>query len=299
MANAFTQIQDKIIAREGIAQLNKILAPLYAFSTNISAEAAKKGDTINVPNWKTRTAVDFAGDYETTDSTDAGVPVSLTKHLYASAHISDREFMESSADMFMGIGGQLGKAVAAGVFGYVCGLVTAASFGNAAGDKTVAATATDFTKDDVLDARGKLTAKGARPDESAGVLDSAYFTNLLNDAVFFAQNFGGTEAVRGGQIPGLYGFSAVYETTGIGTVDAGALKGFFAHRSSLAVAVRTLLPQSNRVMEASDVVTDDETDIGMTYRRWYSSKSGKMWFSFEALCGAAKVNAALVRVATA
>jgi hypothetical protein len=298
MANTFTNIQDKIIIDAGIAQLNKILAPIRAFSTSFTAEPGRKGDTVLVPNWKTRTAVDFAGDYETADSTDAGVPVAINKHLFSNAHVSDREFSESSADFFGGIGAQLAKAVAVGAFGHLVSFITAANFGDTAADKVIAAAATDFTKASVLSARAMLAAKGARADESAGVLDSAYYSNLLNDAVFLAMNFGGTEAVRSGSIPGLYGFDGVHETTGIPAAQT-TLKGWFGHRSSLAAAWRTLLPISDRLYEVAQVVTDDETGIGLTYRRWYSTKSGKMWFAFEALFGAAKVNSALVRVATA
>lgn len=298
MPNTLTNTQNQIIADAAVHEFNLALAPLRAFSLDLSPAPTQPGSSVTVPVFATRTATAFAGSYSGGDSTVTGVVVTLNQHLFNSAHVTDREVAESSIDYLNNLGKQGGRAVAKGVLDYFFGLITAANFGNAAGDKLVQAPA-GFNTSHVADLRAKAVAKGLDPSECALVLNSTYFTALIKDTTLSNQMFGGPEVIRTGQIPSLFGFSMVVEAPTLPT-NAENLGGFVAAPQAIAGAMRYLRPVSTEGLSDSGMVTDEQTGATLGFRVIPEQLAGKTHYVTEALFGAAKVDGkAIVRLLSA
>lgn len=298
MANTLTNTQNQIIADAAVLEFNLTLAPLRAFSLDLSPAPTQPGAKVTVPVFATRASSSFSGSYAGGDSTVVGVDVTLNQHIFNSAHVTDREVAESSIDYLTNLGKQGGRGVAKGVLDYFFGLVLAASFGNAAGDKLVKASA-DFDTKAVVDLRNKAVAKGLDPSECALVLNSAYFTSLLKDTALSSAFFGGSEAVRTGQIPSLFGFRQVIEAPTL-PANGENLGGFVAAPQAIAGAMRYLRPYSTEGLADSGMVSDEQTGATLGFRVIPEQLAGKTHYVTEALFGAAKVDGkALVRLLTA
>lgn len=288
MPNTLTNTQNQIIADAAVLEFGSLLAPLRAFSLDMSPAPAQPGAKVTVPVFATKAATSFSGSYAGADSTVTGVDVVLNQHLFASAHVTDREVAESSVDYLSNLGKQNGRGVAKGVLDYVFGLVTAANFGNAAGDKLVQASS-GFTAATVADLRQKAIAKGMVPSDCALVLNSTYFTALLKDTTLTSSMFGGPEAVRTGHIPSLFGFRAVIEAPTL-PANSENLGGFVAAPQAIAVAFRYLRPYSTEGLADSGMVSDEATGATLGFRVIPEQLAGKTHYVTEALFGAAKVD---------
>lgn len=298
MANTLTNTQNQIIADAAVLEFNIALAPLRAFSLDLSPAPTTKGSTVTVPVFGTASAAAFAGDYSGGDSTVTGVDVTLNQHVFASAHVTDREVAESSIDYLSNLGKQGGRAVAKKMLDYFFELILAASFGNAAGDKLVKAAA-EFNADAVADLRKKAIAKGLAPADCALVLNSDAYTSLLKDTTLTSSFFGGAEVVRQGTIPSLFGFRQVIEAPTL-PANGENLIGFVAAPQAIAGASRYLRPVSNEGLSDSGMVTDEATGAVLGFRVIPEQLAGKTHYVTEALFGAAKVNGkALVRLLSA
>lgn len=256
------------------------------------------GAKVSVPVFATRTAGAFAGSYAGADSTVVGVDVTLNQHLFNSAHVTDREVAESSIDYLHNLGKQGGRSVAKGVLDYIFALVTAANFGNAAGDKLVMATAS-FNASSVADLRQKAVAKGLSPADCSLVLSSPVFTALLKDTTLTSSFYGGPEAVRAGNIPGLFGFAQVIEAPTL-TANGENLTGFVASPQSIACAMRYLRPNSSEGLTDAGLMSDEQSGVTLGFRVIPEQLAGRTHYITEALFGASKVDGkALVRLLSA
>lgn len=298
MANTLTNTQNQMIADGAILELNLLLTPLKAFSLDLSPSPQTKGKKVTVPVFGTRTATSFAGSYAGGNSSVTGVDITLDQHFFDAAHITDKEAAESSIDYLTNFGKQSGRAVAKSVLDYFFGLVLAAGFGNAAGDKLVKASA-DFGATDIADLRKKAVAKGLVPADCALVLNSDYYTSLLQDTTLTSNLYGGSEAIRGGVIPSLFGFRQVIEAPTLGANGEG-LGGFIAAPQAIAGAMRYLKPVSTEGLADSGMVSDEQTGATLGYRVIPEQLAGKTHYVAEALFGACKVDGkALVRLLSA
>ena len=293
MPNTLTNMQAKIFADSAFLAFNSELLPLKAIATKFEPKAAQKGSTITVPLFPALTAGAFAGDYSSTDRTIPGKVVTLDQHSFLSSGFTDRELMESPEEYFKSCGAQQGRGVAKAVILYVMGLIKAAAFGNAAGDKFTKA-ANLITTEDIVDIRAKIKAKGINPKDASIVLGDAY-TSLLKDTVLTSAMYGGAEAVRTGMIPGLFGFKNVFESLII--PDNGEnLIGFALAPQAIAFGSRYLEPVSRTGLEDAGMVTDEETGLTLGFRMIPEPVKGRMSIVTECLYGASAADgSALVR----
>lgn len=299
MPNTLTNMQARIFADGAVRKLNQLLLPLRAFSTSFNGDAAKKGDTIRVPVFPTVTAGAFAGDYSAADITITGVDLTLDQHYFKSVAFTDREISESPADYFGNMGAQLGKAVAKSVLTTTMGAVTAANFGNTANADVLTIAAAGFGVDSVADIRGAAVKKGIHPMDASLVLAEDHYTSLLKQTQLTAQMYGGTEAIRGGQVPSLFGFDGVYESN-IVPDNGESLAGFACARQALGVGMRYLEPQSMEAIIDAGMATDDESGVTLGVRVIPEPLKGKVHYVVEALWGYKTVDgAALVRIKSA
>lgn len=121
------------------------------------------------------------------------------------------------------------------------------------------------------------------------VLSSKDYASLLGDTnISNALNFGGAEAIRGGQIPSLYGMnilrSQLIQTT-VATPTQTHNLAF--HRDAFALVTRALpTPQAGTGVSAV-VVTDDETQLTFRMMLQYDILQGGHYFDMDVLYGVA------------
>ena len=260
MANTVnTNLQNNIISQSALEAFTSRLAPVQAFSTSFNDEAAQRGKTISITTLSnTSSAANFSGTYSSQDTTYGATQITLEKHKFVSWHITDTERSESSAVELQRFGYQKGGDLAKAVFEDILSEVTVANYPDAAGFTGLAST---FDADDVADLRQDMIDENVPIEQCALVLGNAYYTSLLKDtSISKAFDYGGTEAIRGGEIPSLFGIGYIFETASIPD-NSENLIGFIVHPSAMAVAMRYLQPTNSKEYIAARRLYDDSTGM--------------------------------------
>ena len=291
MANTLTNLQARIFADSAILAFNKWTAPLTAFSRGFNAEASRKGDTVRVPVFTRLKAKAFgATGYKGDDLFQAGADIALNVHKLTTFGITDREAAESPANYFRDLGYQAGKATAEAVVTDVMGDITAANYLDVADvDKVQLGATAALTTADVGKIRKALAEKGVRIDGAALVLDHTRFNDLLSSATMHADSFGGTEAIRSGVIPSLFGFSQVIEC-GVIPANGEKLVGFACAPQAIGVAMRYLMPQVPGSYDSTGMVSDAESGAVLGVRIYGDPQQGVKNMAVEALYGHAALD---------
>ena len=285
MANTIsTDLQNNIISQSALEQFTSILAPLNSFSTSFNDEATSKGKTISIPKISnTSSAVTFASTsnaYTDQNTTYGAVQITLDKHYYVSWNITDTESSQSSAVELQRFGYQKGGDLAKAVFQDVLSEVTQANYA-----ESHLSTAADFDAADVADIRAKGITENLYPDQCALILANDYFTSLLKDTdISHAMNYGSADVIRDGNVPSLFGINAIRESTSI-PANAQGLRGFYAHPSALAVAMRYLEPLNTSQYINANRVFDEATGMVMGYREFYTPSTGVQTAVLECVYG--------------
>jgi hypothetical protein len=286
MANSINQnLQNNIISQSALEQFASILAPLNAFSTSFNDEASQRGNKVTILNLaNTSSATDFGAStgYASQDTTYGQTQISLNKHKFVSWHISDKQRSESSAVELERFGYQKGADLAKAVFQDICSDIKNANYS----DKKISG-ASAFDADDVADMRSLALGNNLPIEGCSLVLNNGHFTNLLKDsAVASALNYGSSDAIRGGNVPSLFGIPSVYETNSI-PANSENLQGFLAHPCGLAVAMRYLEPSNTQEYISARKVSDPKTGLVMGYREFYDAKMGVQTAVLECVYGSA------------
>jgi len=292
MANTIhANLQNNIISQSALEQFASILAPLNAFSTSFNDEATQRGNTVTILNLaNTSTAGDFASatGYASQDTSFGQTQISLSSHKFVTWHITDKQRSESSSVELERFGYQKGADLAKAVFQDICSNITTANYT----DEKVSV-AGSFDADDVADMRSMALGNNLPIEGCSLVLNNGHFTNLLKDsAVASALNYGSSEAIRGGNVPSLFGIPSVYETNSVpnnnptgGTAEN--LQGFLAHPCGLAVAMRYLEPSNTQEYISARRVSDPKSGLVMGYREFYDPQKGVQTAVLECVYGSA------------
>lgn len=280
MANTISNDQkNSLISQSALEQFTKILAPVNAFSTSFNDDASDRGDQVNILNIaNTSTADDFDVDdgYKSSNTTFGNTQIQLNKHKFVTWHVTDKERSNSSAVELERFGYQKGGDLANAVFQDILSSVKTSAF-----SAEVAVGSGDFGVDDVASLRQKAVTNSLPIDNTSLLLSPAYYGALIQDsAVASALAYGGNDAIRGGNVPSLFGIPAVYESNSIPSNNPTAggtdenLVGLLAHPCGLAVAMRYLEPANTQEYISAKRVSDDETGMVMGYREFYDPQKG-------------------------
>jgi len=261
-----------------------MFAPMKAFSTDFSPAPAERYDYVNVPVFSASTAATtkaIGSAYTIQDQTLTKVQVQLATHAYVSWYVDDVERAKSSALAMSNFYTQKAYALAKYVFQAIAAEITLANFGAA----SFSGAAANFTSDDVLTIKDACDSANMPGAQRSLVLDSTYFNGLMRDnSIKDASAFGGSEAIRQGRIPSLFGFD-VYSSTLIPS-NSENLKGFAAYPSALAIAMRYLEPDDQgSVLIEKGPITHAETGITLGYKEWYDAAYAQRRAVLECLYG--------------
>ena len=279
MASTFAghEIYSRKILKELPAQLNF----LGAFSTDISGEVVGPAKSIEVP----LVQMDAAGTFDRANNNfarPAGTPKSATvtfgDPIIAGFAVTadqaskiEKRFWEGKAELNA-------TSVAASAQTAVTNLVTKANFAKAV---TSVGNAASFVKAGVAKIASAVESatNKLRVKFSTLALSGEYFYTLLSG--LDANVYGGTEAIRNGAIPGLFGFRKVMLVHGL------EIPGFVCEPSAIAFAGRGFRPADDRPYTAVREIKDPESGLSLTLVEYPDGPSGDLSESVTTRIGAA------------
>lgn len=289
MATTFTghEFYSRRLLKVLPAQLNF----LGAFSTDVSDEVKDPGEKIQVPLVEMDEAAAFnrasnnfarpAGTPKTATVTFGDPIIAGFAVTAAQARNIQRRWWEGKADLNA-------TAVAASAQTAVTNLVTKSNFAKAV---TSVGNAASFAKAGVakIAAAVESATNKLRVKFSTLALSGEYFYNLLSG--LDASVYGGTEAIRNGVIPGLFGFGKVMLVHGLD------IPGFVCEPSAIAFGARAFRPVDDTPYRAVREIKEPESGLTLTLVEYPDGPSGDLSESLTTQIGAAVGDSgALVRL---
>jgi hypothetical protein len=295
MATIASALNDKLLAQTALEALTADLEALSLLTTSYSAEVVRRGASVEVPLVANLTATTFDNSYESTGGTMNNITVNVDKHKIVTVSLSDTEFSKSSVAEITKFARQQGKALAQAVLEdvYSVFLTTASSAAQ------YAATLTNLSAFTITNARSLRKAlsdsKVPQTDRNL-ILNTALYDSLLSQSgLLDASAFGARDVIADGRVPRVLGMN-VYESL-ILPANGISLSGLAIHANAAAVAIRALAPQEPSEYIAAQTVTDPETGISMSYRRHYSTATGRSFVSMECVYGYSRAITAAAKLA--
>lgn len=289
MATTFTghEFYSRKILKVLPAQLNF----LGAFSTDVSGELLGPSKSVEVP----LVEMDAAGTFNRSSNnfarpamTPKTATVTFGDPIIAGFGVTadqaskiDKRWWEGKAELNA-------TAVAASASTAVTSLITKTNFAKAV---TGVGTAANFAKSGVakIAAACESSTNKLRVKFSALCLSGEYFYNLL--AGLDANVYGGTEAIRNGVIPGLFGFGKVMLMHGL------TIPGFVCEPAAIAFAARGFRPADDTPYRAVREIKDPESGLALTLVEYGDGPTGDLSESVTTRIGASVGDAgALVRL---
>lgn len=290
MASTFAghEFYSRKILKELPAQLNF----LGAFSTDCSGEVVgEKVKSIKVPLVEMDEAATFdraTNNFARPTGTPKSAEVSFGDPIIAGFAVTADQASKIEKRWWEGKAELNASAIAASAQTAVTDLVTKDNF-----DKSVTSVgaASAFAKSGVakIAAAVENSTNKLRVKFATLALSGEYFYALL--AGLDANVYGGTEAIRGGVIPGLFGFRKVMLVHGLD------IPGFVCEPSSIAFAARGFRPADDKPYTVVRELKEPESGLSLTLVEYPDGPSGDLSESVTTRIGAAVGDSgALVRL---
>ena len=271
---AYSDLQLKVAAETAIMGIQKHMGALKEFAHDFKELNDRKGAAIAVPVYDLSAAAEFN---ETTNnwcsgSTEIdGIIVNLDKHFIKSLALNDVQNAETDINFLRDGAEAIATVLGTAANKYVFGLMTetnlplSASFDGSS--KAVFANLFKIADDN-----------GLNPYECVVVLTPEYFAKALS---YLDSNvYGGSEAIRTGVIPGLYGFSAVICSSYL----PDSMKGVIIKKDAIGIASRVNSPVIDGYAATWTAASPDGIAIG--FRAFENLCYGKAYLGGDILFGA-------------
>lgn len=310
MASSLTSPGLRYAANQILMSLHKDIAKVSQFTTNFTADAAQKGSTLLIPVASDAAAEDFdrtTNNYSHYKGSIRYVPMVFDKHKKHSFGFTENDFnLVNGVSFWEASGKKSAEAVGRAIEELVAGLITKDTVKTSGDDKTtfsdesgnvitgtgetfsaaneVVLGAGDLTLKKVADLRKACRNADIPVRDTILALNSVKFAELLS--LLDAHMYGGTEAVRDGLIPNLYGYKAVMELDSLSNGEGENLVGALIPAASIAVASRTLNILNPKLYDEIGTVTDEKSGLVMQMRRGGDWTTGDSVATVECLFGA-------------
>lgn len=260
----------------------KVVFPmLNSFGTDFSNKEVKLNQQITARINSVPTVRDYDGTtgYEANaanaNDLTTDVPVTLNRHKHVPIKVDYLETLSTKRDLYEEAVQNMAYALGKEAFDYAMGLVVAANF-----SQSSTFTTGNSDKDMLNDVTKDLNAIGAAPRGRFGIVNSAVFETLDNDARISSGDYYGQR--RGGEAYGrlqnVAGFSNIFEYPDM-PANSENLSSFFGDRRSIvmasriptdmeALATRLGVPKIAKMEPVSD------PDSGLTFMAITWQKSG-------------------------
>jgi len=307
MSNTYTNVNDTKVMSDVIAALNHGLTPTRVFTIDVGSDPAVKNGTVQVPIASARTGETYNTTYESGNTTIAGQTVTLNTHLFCSGHITEEQAATSGVKLFEASMVEAAYGLAAMVQNTIMNVITVANFGSTEDTDEETIPAASFDADAVSTIRNICTKNNKWRELRPGligalVLDGDYTSNLMSDPAVRDLSASGDGVLSSGMLGRKYGFD-IYENNTIVSSTPGSgenLVGFAVQPSAIAAAIRPIQPLGGAALEFEGIVTDPDSEISLSYRRWVNTGTGDLWGTVTVLMGVNKVDGnRLVRIVSA
>ncbi len=269
----------ELYSNKFIAGLTRALAPLRAFSLDLSDELTEQGGVVNVPLISADTVADWndtTNNYGTNSGSTATRPVTIATRKKCGFAVTPTMMANFRPNSWEGKAELNQKEMADAVLASVVGLVTAANYGDTAAKKINVVLA-EFKRAAIATLRAQIVKAKLIPAKCVLALNPDFFSALLAD--LDSQVYGGREAVVGGSIPGLLGFRAIIE------VPQYAQAGFVCHPDAIAVGSRKVVVADTTPYKEFGSMVEPETGLTMNRVIFTDGNTGKTNFSTECWYG--------------
>lgn len=268
----FSDLQIKVASEYSIMGIQKHMAALSEFVHDFKELNDRPGAAIAVPVFNLSAAADFNEQTNNwcggTNEVD-GVTVNLDKHFIKSIALNDVEAGSTDINFLRdgsrAIAEVLGVAANKYVFGLVSEFDLSASFDGSS--KAVFANLFKVADDN-----------GLNPYECVVVLTPEYFSKALS--YLDSSAYGGSESIRKGVIPGLYGFKSVICSSFL----PEGVKGAIIKQDAIGVVSRINSPAVSGYAATWTATTQDGIALG--YRVFEHLCYGKVFLGADILMGA-------------
>lgn len=276
MANTNINLAMEIYSRRFLAAIQPELAALAHFSTDFSDELVEEGGKIRVPIVYADDAAPFdpeTNNFERAKADLVDAEVAIDKSAIAGFAITLTQMQNFRPHWWNKRADSNAIAVAAKVQQDVYSLITPENFPQAPINLPLAA----VSPKSIATIAGEVAERDINVERAALCLSSRHFYALAG--TLDSTVYGGSEVIRRGIIPNLYGFGAVARMPGY----EGA--GFVAEPSALCIGGRKVLPADTTPYREFSAMVEPKTGIAINRVIYTSGGPGKTSFSVLAWYG--------------
>lgn len=271
----FSDLKLKVASESALQAIFPELVRLQDFAKTYSELEDRPGASIVIPTYDLSAAADFAAgtnDYGSGVNEIGAANVTLNKHLVKSVAITDRDIADTGVqfvkDAAAGIASVIGRGLNAYVFGMLNSTNISAEANINLGTKAGTTNLYKVAADNGLDVADSIV-----------VLNPTQFAALLPHVDFM--QYGGTEAIRYGYVPGYAGFKSVVCSTYL----PDGVDGVIINRNTVGLASRYLAPLAGAYPQTWKA-TDPNSGFTIGFRLFADLKTGTRYLAGEALVGA-------------
>ena len=270
----FDDLKMKVAAEASIQAMHAEMAKLKDFVHDYTELEGRKGEAIAVPVIDLSASAEFNADtnnYCNGKNEVDGALVNLDKHFVKSVMITDRQLAATDFNWLRDIATAETNVIARNINKYVFGLINETNC-------PLSATLDVTSKTAVANLYKIATDNDIPVGDAVVVLGPADYAKVLS---YLDSNvYGGSEAIREGRIPGLYGFRAFVCSTFLNE----GVKGAIVSRDAIGLASRYLEPMQGAYPDAWRASDGDIATIG--FRHFANLCTGRRYLACEALFGA-------------
>ena len=270
----FDDLKMKVAAEASIQAMHAEMAKLQDFVHDYTELEGRKSEAIAVPVIDLSASAEFNADtnnYCNGQNEVDGALVNLDKHFVKSVMITDRQLAATDFNWLRDIATAETNVIARSINKYVFGLINETNC-------PLSATLDVSSKTAVANLYKIATDNDIPVGDAVVVLGPVDYQKVLS---YLDSNvYGGSEAIREGRIPGLYGFRSFVCSTFLNE----GLKGAIVSRDAIGLASRYLEPMEGAYPDAWRASDGDIATIG--FRHFANLCTGRRYLACEALFGA-------------
>lgn len=296
-----TTLKQDVILDEVLKAFSYKLTPLSLFSTKYEANPLRGTNKLQVPYIALQTAASTAWDanngYVGGDTATDNKEIAVDKRYYQAIRWTADDMARQPYLLLAEHAMINGEKLAYDTWLDIASVVTVANYATAA--YTGAASA--FDSDDGIDL--ETAATNAKWPETGRLLflNTAFDNALKKDnAVKLALNVGGSEVLRTGKLPNLFGFT--YGRDANVPTNSENLAGFIGFKSALAIANAPIAPIEDEIRAGLlfQTMTDPVTGLTLMSKRFGQPQMSRAFWVVEVAYGRAPLeSAALQRIVSA
>ena len=272
---AFSDLKMKVMSESALQAIYPELVKLQDFAKNYNELDDRPGTAIVIPTYDLSAAADFnaeSNNYASGVNEIKAANVILNKHLVKSVAITDRDLADTGVQFVRDAAAGIASVIGRGLNKYVMGMLNSTNI-------PLSASINLSTKASTTNLYKVAADNGLDVADSIVILTPTQFAALLPHVDFM--QYGGTEAIRYGYVPGYAGFKSVVCSTYL----PEGVDGVIVNRNTVGLASRYLAPLAGAYPSAWKAV-DPNSGFTIGFRLFADLATGTRYLAGEALVGA-------------